>query len=163
MDLIISSSISQSCLQQSSTSSDYALRKAENTKFTKDLRNSEPIQLSATQRLIPLVMNQCGRRGPHFDAMLREFASLLIKRSSGCSLLQGPFALPPTVTLAKVLSCWGSRLTWTAQREHAAQVIRAVESHKSATSFMSVVQRCGGTLWRRAGGQAGWQFGGRAG
>ncbi len=108
-------------------------------------------------------MNKCGRRGPHFDAMLREFASLMIKRSSGCSLLQGPFALPPTVAMAKVLSCWGSRLTWTAQREHDAQVIRAVESHKSATSFMSVVHNCGGTPGRRAGGQAGWQSCGRAG
>jgi lysine/ornithine N-monooxygenase len=43
MDIMISSSLSQSCLQQSSTSSNYALRKAKNTKFTKDLRNNEPI------------------------------------------------------------------------------------------------------------------------
>ena len=86
----------------------------ENTEFTKDLRSVNPIQLSTTQRLIPLVMNQRGRRGPHFQTMLREFASLLIKRSSGCNLLQGPFALPPTVALAKVLSYWGTILTWTA-------------------------------------------------
>ena len=111
MDIMISSTRSQSCLQQSSTSSDYALRKTENTKFTKDLRNNEPVQLSATQRLIPLTMNQCGRRGPYFDSMLRDFASLLIRRSSGCILLQGPFALPPTVALVKVLSCLRSRLT----------------------------------------------------
>ena len=85
MDIMISSSLLESCVQQSSTSSDYALRISENTKFTKDLRNNEPIQLIATQSLIPLAMNQCGRRGPHFDAicMLREFASLLIMRSSG--------------------------------------------------------------------------------
>ncbi len=80
-DVIMSSSLSQFSLQPSSTSSDYALRKAENTKFTKDLRNVDPIQLLGTQRLIPLTMNRCGRRGPHFEAMLREFASLLIKRS----------------------------------------------------------------------------------
>jgi len=33
------------------------------------------------------VMNKCGKRGPHFQALLLEFASLLIKRSSGCRLL----------------------------------------------------------------------------
>ncbi len=55
------------------------------------------------------------------NAILREMASLLIKHLAGCRLLQGPFALPPTVALAtKVLSSWGARLTWTAQREHAA-------------------------------------------
>jgi len=82
-------------------------------------------------------MNQCGRRGPHFDAILREMASLLIKRPAGCRLLQGPFALPPTVALAKVLSSWGARLTWTAQREHAAQIVKVVEAHKGASVFMS--------------------------
>ena len=101
-------------LTKISTKSDYALGKAKNTKFTKDLRSVNPIQLSATKRVIPLVMNPCGRRGPRFEAMIREFASLLIKRSSGCNLFQGPFALPPTFALAKVLSCWAARLTWTA-------------------------------------------------
>jgi hypothetical protein len=43
MDITISSSLSQSYLQHSSTSSDYALTKVENNKFTKDLRNSKPI------------------------------------------------------------------------------------------------------------------------
>ena len=80
----------------------------------------------------------CGRRGPHFDAILREMASLLIKRPAGCRLLKGPFALPPTVALAKVISSWGARLTWTAQREHAAQIVKAVENHKQgANVFMS--------------------------
>ncbi len=41
-DTMISSTLSQSCLQQSSTSSDYALRKVENTKFTKDIRSVDP-------------------------------------------------------------------------------------------------------------------------
>jgi hypothetical protein len=62
---------------------DLALRKAKNTKFTKDLRNIEHIQLSATQRFIPLTMSRRGYFGPPFEAMLREFASILIKRSSG--------------------------------------------------------------------------------
>ena len=64
-------------------------------------------------------------------------ASLLIRRPASCRLLQGPFALPPTVALAKVLSSWGARLTWNAQREHAAQIVRVVEAHKSASVFMS--------------------------
>ncbi len=91
-------------------------------------------------------MNQCGRRGPHFEAILREHASILVKRPSGCRLLQGPFAVPPTVALAKVLSAWGARLTWTAQREYATQIIRAVETHKAASDFLetSVAPRVSG-------------------
>ena len=103
-------------------------------------------------------MNLSGRRGPHFDAMLGEFASLLIRRSYGCCLLQGPFLFPLTVALAKVLLCWGSRLMWTALREHVAHVIRTVESHKYAYSFLCNVQRRGGTPQGRAGGQAGGVF-----
>jgi hypothetical protein len=135
MDVVICSSMSKSCLLHSTTSSDYALGKAENIKFTKDLRNVEPIQLSATMRFIPLAMNQFGKRGPHFDALLREMASVLIKRPAGCGLLQGPFAIPPTVALGRILASWGARLTWAAQREHAAQIVRAVETHKTADAF----------------------------
>jgi len=76
-------------------------------------------------------MNQCGRRGPHFDVALREHAARLIKRPSRCRLLQGHFAIPPTVALAKVLEAWGSRLTWAAQREYEAQLVRAMQIHKS--------------------------------
>ena len=77
MDMVLISTLSKSCLLQSTTSSDFALRQAEGRKFTKDLRNREPLQLSATQRFSPLAMNQCGRRGPHFNAVLLEMASLL--------------------------------------------------------------------------------------
>ena len=87
MDLMISSILSKSTLLHTSKSSDCTLRLAENTKFNKDLRSVDPLQLSSTQRYIPLAMNQFGLRGPHFEAMLLEHASLLIKRSSGCSLL----------------------------------------------------------------------------
>ncbi len=135
------------------------MRLAENIKFNKDLRSVNPLKLSSTQRFIPLVMNQCGRRGPHFDAMLLEHASLLIKRSSGCSLLQGPFAVPPSVALSKVLSVWGNRITWTAQRELAAQVIRGTESHKSCSAFLSSTAApvFGGSVpGGRAGGQRDW-------
>ena len=136
MNLMVTSSLSKSTPLHTSKSSDYALKLAESRKFTGDLHNVEPLQLSATQRFIPLVQNQCGKRGPHFEATLREFASLLIKRSSGCCLLQGPIAIPPKVALARVLSCRGSRLAWTAQRELAAHVIIGVESHKAAATFL---------------------------
>ncbi len=71
MDVVLTSTVSKSCLLQSSTSSDFALRQAEGNKFSKDLRNRELLQLSATHRFIPLAMNKCGRRDPHFDAILR--------------------------------------------------------------------------------------------
>jgi hypothetical protein len=101
------------------------------------MRNPEPLQHSATQRFIPLALNQCGRRGPYFEAILREHASLVIKRPSGCRPLHDHFAVPRTVALAKVLSTWGTRLTWAAQREHAIRIIRAVETHKTTIAFIS--------------------------
>jgi hypothetical protein len=32
------------------------------------------------------------------------------------------------MALHKILNTWGSRLTWTAQREHAAQIVSAMDS-----------------------------------
>jgi hypothetical protein len=61
----------------------------------------------------------------------------MIRHPSGCRLLQGPFAIPPTVALVKVLSAWGARLSWATQREHAAQIIRSVETHHVAAAFIS--------------------------
>ena len=104
MDVVIGSSISKYCLLHSSSSSDFALRLIENKKFSKSLRNPEPLQHPATRRFIPLALKQCDRRGPHFKAILREHASLMIKRSSGCRMLQGCFAVPPNEALAEVLS-----------------------------------------------------------
>ncbi len=103
LDVMVSSSLSQCTLFHSSKSADCVLKKGENTKFAKDLRNAESLQTSDTQRFIPLVMNQCGRRGSHFQSLLLDVASLLVKRSSGCCLLQDPFADPPFVALSKVL------------------------------------------------------------
>jgi hypothetical protein len=48
LDLMVSSRLSLSTLLPSSKSANYVLRKGENTKFSKDLRNEEPLQLSAT-------------------------------------------------------------------------------------------------------------------
>jgi hypothetical protein len=149
MDVVMCSTMSKSCLQNSSTSSDFVLHHAECNKFNTDLRNHELLQLSATQRFIPLALNQFGRKGPHFEAILCEHASLLMKRASGCRLLQGPFAVPPTVALAKVLSTWGARLAWAAQREHNAQIIKAVVNHMSATVFISSTIGIDSTIHRQ--------------
>ena len=108
MDVVLCSSLSKSCLLHSSSSSDFAPRLAENNKFTQDLRNQEPLQHSTKQRFTPLAMDQCGRIGLHSEAILREHASLMIRRPYGCRLLQGPFAVPPHVALVKVLSAWGA-------------------------------------------------------
>jgi hypothetical protein len=118
---------------------EFCFTKSRNHKFNKDLRNKESLQLSSTRRFIPLAINQCGRKGPYFEAILREHASLMIKRSSGCCLLHGPFFVPPTIALAKVLSTWGARLTWAAQRKHAAQIIKALKIHKATNAFLSSI------------------------
>ena len=82
-------------------------------------------------------MNHFGLRGGHFNAALKEFASLLVLRPSGCSLMSGPFALSLNGALRKILETWGSRLTWTAQRQHAAQIIGGMESFFSSASILS--------------------------
>jgi hypothetical protein len=161
LDMMISSSLSSSPLLQSSKSADHVQGKGRTLSSQRTSVTRSPyVQLFATQRFIPLVMNQCGRRGAHFDALLLEFASLLIKRSTGCRLLQGPFAVPPSVALSKVLDSWGARLTWTSQKEHAAEVIRGVETHKVAAAFLNCAARYGGreglVPGGRAGGQRGW-------
>ena len=48
MDLVITSSLSRSTLLHTSKSSDFAIRLAENTKFTKDLRRTYQVHLSVT-------------------------------------------------------------------------------------------------------------------
>ena len=70
-------------------------------------------------RFIPLALNYFGLRGPHFQAVLKEFATILVTKPEGCSLLNGPFALTHSGALYKIMRTWGSRLTWDAQREHA--------------------------------------------
>jgi len=67
MHLMVTSSLIISTLLHTSKSSDYALRLAENKKFNKDLRNPEPLQRSATQRFIPLVLKVRQTRHTHRD------------------------------------------------------------------------------------------------
>ncbi len=127
MDVVITSALKQSCLLQATKGSDYAIRKAETVKFRADARSSGPIQSSSTRRLVPLALNHLGLRGGHFQAVLKEFATILVTRPGGCALLQGPFALSINGALLKILNTWGSRLTWTAQREHAAQIVGSMD------------------------------------
>jgi hypothetical protein len=111
MDLVIASGLQKSFLFPSSKSSDYVIRYAENKKFMVDLRSVGPIQNSATRRLIPLAQNHLGLRGGHFQAALKEFATFLVTKPTGCGLMQGPFALSLNGALRKILNTWGSRLT----------------------------------------------------
>ena len=57
VNLMITSSRSKSTLLHTFESSDYALRLAENTKSTKYMRSTDPLQLLVTQRFISLVLN----------------------------------------------------------------------------------------------------------
>ncbi len=74
-----------------------------------------------------LLLRQCGS--------YPEFATIVITRLEGCPLLQGPFALTHSRALHKVLRAWGSCLTWTAQREHASQIVKGMQSFYDANAF----------------------------
>ena len=137
MDIVITSTMQISGLLQSSKSSDFATRKAENEKFRKDARSAGATQNSATKRFIPLAMNHFGLRGGHFNVALKEFASLLVLRPNGCLLMKGPFALSMNGALRKILETWGTRLTWTVQRQHATQIISDMEAFFSSAFFFS--------------------------
>jgi hypothetical protein len=141
MDTIVTSVLKQSCLTHAAKGSDYVLCAAEFVKFRKDARSSGPIQSSATRRLIPLALNHLGLRGGHFQAMIKEFATILVTRSCGCSLLQGRFALSINGALHKILNTWGSRLTWIAQREHVAQIVGAMDAFYAGAHFLSVLDQ----------------------
>ncbi len=69
-----------------------------------------------------------GLKDPHFQAVLKEFASILVTKLEGCSLLRGPFALTHTEALQKILRTWGARITWTAQREYAGHIVRGMQA-----------------------------------
>ncbi len=128
-------------LLNATNGSDYVIRVVESVKFRADARSSGPIQSSATRRLIPLALNHMGLRGGHFQAMMKEFATILVSRPGGCSLLRGPFALSLNGALHKILNMWGSRLTLTAQREHAAQIVSAMDSFYASSHFLSVLDQ----------------------
>jgi hypothetical protein len=111
MDIIVTFALKQSCLTHASKGSDYVIRVVEYVKFRADACSIGPIQSSATRRLIPLALNHMGLRRGHFQAVLKEFTTILVTRPGGCSLLQGSFALSLNGALHKILNTWGSRLT----------------------------------------------------
>ena len=49
-------------------------------------------------------------------------------------------SLSPSAVLSihKILNTWGSRLTWAAQREHASQIIGAMDAFFADAHFLSV-------------------------
>jgi len=136
MDIVIVFGLTKSCLSSSNKSSDFVLKAAESTKFAKD-RRCNPISSSPTMRFIPFPQNHLGLRGPHFQAMLKEFATILVTKPEVCSLLRGAFALTHTGALHKIMRSWGTRLTWTAQREHASQIVRGMQSFYDYVAFMT--------------------------
>jgi hypothetical protein len=139
MDIVITSVLKHSCLSQSTKGSDYAIRKAESVKSKADSRSSGHIQSSSTRRLVPLALNHMGLRGGHSAAILKEFATVLVTRPGECALLQGSFALSINGALLKILNTWGSRLTWTAQGEHAAQIVGSMDAFYSSSVVFTVM------------------------
>ena len=136
MDMVIASDLTKSCLSNSSKSSDFVLKGAQRVKFGKDRRSANPIASSSTMKFVPLALNHMGlRAGPHFQAVLKEFASILAMKPEGCSLLRGPFALTPSGALKKIMSIWGARITWTSQREHAGQILRGLQAFHDGVAF----------------------------
>ncbi len=111
MDIVIASALQKSCLSSIDKSSDIVLKAAEKSKFKKDLNSANPISSSSTMSFVPLSLNHFGLRGPHFQAVLKEFATIVVTKLEGCSLLQGPIALTHSGARHKSLRCWGSCLT----------------------------------------------------
>ena len=124
-----------------SKGSDYGIRDVESVKFKKDARSSCPVKSSVTHRLIALALNHLCLRGGNFHDILKEFATILVTRPGGCSLLQGPFALSINDALHKILNTWGSLLTWTAQREHAAHIVGAMDAFYAGAHFLFVLDQ----------------------
>jgi hypothetical protein len=135
MDIVIASALQKSCLSSIDKSSDIVLKTAEKSKFREDLNSAKPISSSSTMRFVPLALNHFGLRGPHFQAVLKEFATIVVTKPKGCSLLQGPFALTHSGALHKIVRCWGSCLTWAAQREHASQIVMGLHAFYDYVAF----------------------------
>ncbi len=83
MDIVIASALQKSGLTSITKSSDIVLKAAEKTKFRKDSISSKPISSSCTMRFVPLAVNHFGLRGPHFQAVLKEFATIVVTKPEG--------------------------------------------------------------------------------
>jgi hypothetical protein len=136
-DCVIFSGLEKSCLSNQDQSSDFSLGLVEKAKFKKDKRSSRHVASFATMRLTPLAMNHLVLRGPHFQAVLKDFATFMVTNPEGCSLLQGPFAVSHRGALEKILRAWGSALHWTLQRDHARQKVKGMQSFFACSRFFS--------------------------
>ena len=88
MDIVIASGLTKSCLSPScNNSSDYVLKAAERAKFEKGKKFANPISSSSTMRFVPMALNHVGMRGPHFQALLKELATIIVTKPEGCFLL----------------------------------------------------------------------------
>ena len=58
--------------------------------------------------------------------------------------MQGPFALSLNGSLRKILNTWGSRLTWTSQREHAAQIVGGMDAFFTTSAYGQDLEQEGG-------------------
>ena len=90
MNIVVTSAMQRSFLSLSSKSSNHAIKKAENEKFKKDAKSVGQIQFSSIKRFIPLVMNHFGLRAGHFNAVLKELASLLASLLTPCVPVDAP-------------------------------------------------------------------------
>ena len=117
-------------------SSDFVRKGAERAKFGRDRRSFNPILSSSTMHFVSLALNYLGLRGPHFQAFLKEFASIMVTKPEGCYLLKGSFALTHTGALHNILRTRGARIiTWTTQREHAGQIVRGIQALYYGVAF----------------------------
>ena len=81
--MIASGLIIKSCLSSSCKSSDFVLHATEKAKFGKDGRSMNPMSSSSTMCFAPLALNHFGLRGPHFQAVLMEFATIPVTNKAG--------------------------------------------------------------------------------
>ena len=70
----------------------------------------------------------------------------------GCALLQGTFALSIDGAFLKILNTWGSRLTWTAQRKHVAEIVGSMDTFYASTLSLVVLGQ--GAGWDGGGGSS---------
>jgi len=80
MNIVIASGLTISCLSFSCKSFEFVLKGAETTKFGKDRRSVNPISSCSKMHCVSLALNHSRLRGPHFQAVLKEFASILVTK-----------------------------------------------------------------------------------
>jgi len=90
MDVVIASRVTKSCLSSSCKSSDYVLKLTETSKFGKDRRSCNPIFAYATTRFIPLALSHLDLRGPRFQVVLKDFATILVTIYQAGGVLSSP-------------------------------------------------------------------------